>query len=134
MSDIKTIKLFRRNAFVYFLISLFLLLTGFIYEQFSHGIYSFAMIYAFTVPLICGTLLNMILERVKAYRPGGLTKQLWHCGVATLTVGLLMSGIYQIYGSANPLLNLYYIAGSLLLIAGALLYLIKDRRVGESGK
>ncbi len=122
---------FHRNSFVYLLISLFILLTGFIYELFSHGIYSMSMLYAFVPTLILGTLLNAVLERLKAYAPGNITKQIWHCGVATVTVGMLLNGIFQIYGTANKLLNLYYIIGPLLLATAAILYLTKDRNVKE---
>ncbi len=121
-------KTFHRNSFVYLIISLFVALTGFIYEHFSHDIYSYSMIYAFAVPLVLGTLLNMILERLKAYAPGSLTRQFWHTGVGTLTLGFFISGVFQIYGTASGLLNWYYIAGVILLLASTVLYFTYDRK------
>ncbi len=121
-------KPFGRNSFIYLLISIFLAITGFVYEQFSHGIYSFSMMYAFMVPLVLGTLLNAVLERMKAHAPAYITRQLWHTGVATLTLGLMVRGVFEIYGTANVLLNLYYIAGLILLLAGTCLYLLRDGR------
>jgi peptidoglycan/LPS O-acetylase OafA/YrhL len=126
MSDTK--KPFHRNSFVYLLIALLLALTGFIYEHFSHDIYSYSMMYAFSVPLVLGTLLNMILERLRAHSPGSLTRQLWHCGVATLTIGLLVSGVFQIYGSASIWINVYYPVGALLLLISGILYFTHDRK------
>ncbi len=131
MWGIEKMKIFHRNSFVYLIVSLVLALTGAIYEHYSHGVYSYSMIYAFAAPLILGTLVNMILERLKAWYPGHLTRQFWHCGVGTLTVGLLISGVFQIYGSANSLLNLYYVAGFIMVIAGAVLYFTRDRQYTE---
>ena len=128
MSDTKTKKDFSKRSFVYLIISVILALTGAVYELFSHGVYSYSMIYAFAVPLILGALLNMILERLEAHPPKSITCQIWHSGVGTLTLGLLISGVFQIYGSANGLLNVYYIAGFVLLITGAILYLSRDRK------
>ncbi len=131
MSDTKEKSYFSKTSFIYLIISLVLALTGAIYELFSHGVYSYAMIYAFAVPLIFGTLLNMIMERLKAHMPGSLTRQIWHSGTGTITLGLLISGVFQIYGSANQLLNVYYIAGLILLVTGAILYFARDRKAGE---
>ncbi len=125
MSDIE--KYFHRNSFIYLLISLFLALTGFVYEHYSHGIYSYSMMYAFAVPLTLGTLTNEILVRFKAHLPGNITKQLWHTGVATLTLGLFVSGVFEIFGTANQLLNLYYVVGPLLLALSSGCYYFKYR-------
>ncbi len=119
---------FRKISFIYLVVSGGLLATACIYELFSHGIYSFSMIFAFTVPLTLGTLLNAILERLRAHPPGCVTSQLWHSGVGTLTLGLFVSGVFQIYGTANSLLNLYYIAGVVLLAVASVLYFTVDKR------
>ena len=109
------------------LVTLFVILVGYVYETFSRGVFSFLMIYAFAVPLVLGTLLNMILERLKAYVPGFITGQLWHCGVATVTVGMILGGVFQIYGSADERLNLFFIVGALMLASAVVLYFTRDR-------
>ncbi len=131
-TDMNNIKIYRNTGFIYLIISIFLALTGFIYEHFSHGVFSYSMMYAFSAPLVLGTLLNAVLERVRMHIPGSLTRQIWHCGVATLTVGLLVSGVFEIYGAANPWINYYYIAGFVLLALSIVLYLVRDKRKSES--
>ncbi len=121
------IKIYRNTGFIYLIISIFLALTGFVYEHFSHGVFSYSMVYAFSVPLVLGTLLNAVLERIRVHMPGVLTRQIWHCGVATLTVGLLVSGVFEIYGAANSRINIYYIAGFVLLALSFILYFVKDK-------
>ncbi len=131
-TDVNNLKIYRNTGFIYLIVSIFLALTGFIYEHFSHGVFSYSMVYAFSVPLVLGTLLNAVLERVRMHMPGSLTRQIWHCGVATLTVGLLVSGVFEIYGAANPWINYYYIAGFVLLALSLSLYFVKDNRKRET--
>ena len=61
-----------KTALVYLLLSLFCVLFGAVYELFSHGVYSFSMIYAFVFPLAGGALPFLLLGfcKMKKY-PGG---------------------------------------------------------------
>ena len=47
---------FLKTSFIYLCVSLFLILFGAIYEYYSHGVYSYFMIYAFCLPLVFGAL------------------------------------------------------------------------------
>ena len=108
-SDIdKTAKKARKTAFVYFLISLFCILFSAIYELFSHGVYSFYMIFAFAFPLVGGTLPFFViaLSHAKKY-PGIVARNLYHSGIATLIVGSIVHGVLDIYGTTNHLLSFY---------------------------
>ena len=89
-----------RTAHNYIRISLFIALFGAIYELFSHEVYSYHMIYAFVIPLAGGALpfLLIAMGRAKRY-PGKISRSLYHAGIATLTVGSIMSGILTIYGT-----------------------------------
>ena len=108
-----------RTAHNYIKISLFIALFGAIYELFSHEVYSYHMIYAFVIPLAGGALpfLAIAMGRAKRY-PGKISRSLYHAGIATLTVGSIMSGVLAIYGTTNNLLGAYWIIGG-LLITGA---------------
>lgn len=110
-------------AFTYLLISLFCLLFGVIYEHFSHEVYSGYMIYAFAFPLLGGTLpfLAMSLAKVKSV-PGTLLQKIYHCGIATLTVGSIVQGMLDIYGTTNSLTIIYRIAGLLLVLCAIAFY------------
>lgn len=96
----------------------FLALFGAVYEHFSHGVYSYAMIYAFAVPLLLGTLplLIAVLCGKRSIRPFALV--LWHCGIAALAAGAVVQGVLEIYGTTNRLTAAYPAAGTGMLAAG----------------
>lgn len=114
-----------KTAFVYLLVSLFCILFGAVYELFSHEVYSFYMIYAFAFPLAGGTLpfLMIALSQTKKY-PGAVAGNLYHSGIATLTVGSILRGVLDIYGTTNCLLGFYWIVGGALTIAGIIVALV----------
>ena len=91
---------------------------GFVYEQFSHEVYSPYMMFAFLIPLI-GGLPAIILRRHPAFAPAWLPRFCWRSGVAILTVGSLMKGVLDIYGTTNRLLIVYPVAAIPLLVTAA---------------
>ena len=100
--------------------ALFCALLGAVYEIFGHEVYSYPMIYAFAIPLAGGALpfLAFAAGLVRRRFPGVVSRSLYHAGIATLTIGSIMAGILEIYGTTNVLLWAYWIAGG-LLVAGA---------------
>ncbi|MBQ8053870.1 MAG: hypothetical protein IJ198_08740 [Lachnospiraceae bacterium] len=101
--------------------SLFCALFGAVYEIFSHEVYSYSMIYAFIIPLAGGALpfLAIAAGHIKRF-PGRISRSLYHAAIATLTIGSIMKGVLEIYGTTSVLLPAYWIAGG-LLIAGAVI-------------
>ena len=93
---------------------------GGVYELFSHEVYSYWMIYAFAFPLLLGVLPMLLHLKGERQRPDARTLTVWHCGLAALTVGSVMRGVVEIYGSTNRLLYVYPYAGLLLLAAAAI--------------
>ena len=100
--------------------------AGQIYELFSHGVYSNYMIFAFMIPLAAGAVPNMIGAAVNkkgassgSYRAASALQL---AAVATLTVGSLVKGALDIYGTTNRLTAVYPVAGTILLTAALLLY------------
>ena len=95
-----------------------------VYGLFSHGVYSYFMTYAFMIPLLAGALPHLI-----AAMKGGdsdLAEKLHESRsiqlafVATLTVGSLLKGALDIYGTTNRLLIAYpVIAAAILVFAAA---------------
>lgn len=114
-----------KTAFLYLFIALFCVLFGAVYELYSHEVYSFYMIYAFVFPLIGGTLPFMILslERTKKY-PNAIARNLYHSGIATLTVGSVVRGVLEIYGTTNTMADYYWPVGILLAFFGLLIYVV----------
>ena len=116
--------------------ALFLALFGAVYELFSHGVYSYFMIYAFAFPLALGALPLYLIGILHAVYPDRLSRSVYHAGIATLTAGSLVSGVLEIYGTGNPLTAVYWVAGILLVILGAVLYVayrIRSREPDDDG-
>ena len=115
-----------KTAFVYFLITLFCLLLGAVYEYFSHGVFSYAMIYAFAFPLLLCVFPFFLMGTfgVKVY-PAPIILGYHHCAVATLTLGSLVYGALEIYGTTNSLVTYYFVVGAALLIAEVTTYIVQ---------
>lgn len=118
-----------RTASIYLLAAVLTALFGAVYEAFSHGVYSYRMIYAFAFPLIAGALPFQIWSwRPAKHTPPLLCRQMYHCGVATLTVGSIVEGILDIYGTTNALTGYYWLLGGVLLIAAVTAFSISLMR------
>lgn len=108
-----------KTAFVYLLVALFFVLFGAVYEIYSHEVYSYYMLYAFAFPLIGGTLVFNILSFLKLLKyPNAIARNLYHSGIATLTVGSVVQGVLEIYGTTNALSDYYWSVGIVLIVIG----------------
>lgn len=117
-SDIEQGKRPGKAAFIYLLAAIFTALFGGIYERFSHEVYSYWMIYAFAFPLVGGTLPYMLPG--VTWNPGSM----YHAGIATLTVGSIVKGVLEIYGTTNGLTAVYWLAGGILTAVGVARFLM----------
>ena len=104
--------------------ALFCALFGAVYEAFGHGVYSYGMLYAFAFPLALGVFPLYLIDVLHAPYPGKALRNLWHAGIAALTVGSIVTGILEIYGTTNPLTAVYWILGAVFLGAGAAGYAV----------
>ncbi len=114
-------------AFADLCVSLLCLLFGFVYEQFSHGVWAVGMVYGFIFPLVGGALPFAALALCGRRFPSSAAADCWHAGIAALTLGSLFSGVLTIYGTTNRLLAVYPAVGIPLLIIGALLGILSLR-------
>ena len=94
--------------------SVLLALFGAVYEVFSHGVYSYYMIYAFAIPLVMGVLPYAILL-LKDKNPDNRFLKLWNTAIATLSVGSIFAGVLAIYGTTNSLIIVYPVVGAILV-------------------
>ena len=133
-SDIDmTRKKYAKKSVVYMFISLFCILFGAVYELYSHEGYSYHMIYAFVFPLVGGTLLFSILGLIKIrICSGTFARNFYHSGVGTLTVGSIVQGILDIYGTTNMLTFWYWRIGLLFIILSIVLTLLARRGIMKS--
>lgn len=113
-----------KTAFIYLLTAMLCALFGAVYELFSHEVYSFYMIYAFVFPLAGGVFpfLLLCVLRIPRY-PNIISGQLWHSGIAAFTVGCIIRGILDIYGTTNSLSQWYWYIGIFLTAAGLISFL-----------
>lgn len=105
-------------------VTIFCALFGAVYEIFSHGVYSFGMIYAFAFPLLLGVVPFTIMAMLRRRAPESILTGVYHAGVACLTVGSIMSGVLEIYGTTNRLLFIYYLAGAAMVLLSAAAHLV----------
>ena len=137
MSTLVTNRTHLKTAFAYLLISIFVAFFGGIYEVFSHGVYSNFMLYAFAFPLVGGCLPFFLLgmwsyigseqHPLHFKAPNTLTRNLHHSGIATLTIGSVIRGVLDIYGTTNFLTNFYWVVGIGLVVAGIVSYFYVKR-------
>ena len=134
-SDLKTAAAeYLKRARTYLILTIACCLIGAVYEHFSFGVYSYFMLYAFAVPMVCGVLPALFLASSR--QPSEIPRwsiKLWDAGIAVWTVGAFFRGILEIYGTASALTKWYWIAGSILLLSAAVLY-VTQRVQGHSKK
>ena len=105
--------------------AIFVALFGAIYEMFSHEVYSYYMIYAFGIPLVLGVLCQVLTPVVFGKFQGSIEAILWNLSIVTFTVGSLLKGIVDIYGSSNHKLIIYPVAGCILALLSVIIFLAK---------
>jgi len=96
------------------------------------------MIWMFTVPLALGALpFGAIALIKKAKMPGRLAFNIYNAGVATLTAGMLLSGIFEIFGTSVYTVYAYFAAGGAAVAAALIMYIVsffkKEKPGGASG-
>ena len=128
-SDIEKIgrdKMFKRLR-IYVFITLFFMVFGAVYEHFSHGIYSYRMIYAFAVPFVMWILPAVFLYEKLPVRISLLSLAVYDAAVITFTIGMIFGGVFYIFGSSNRYEIVYPIAGGILLIASFIIQKLSSR-------
>lgn len=121
---------------LYLGISLFIGVFGFVYEIFSHGVYSAGMMFAFLLPLLLVAVpyggLNMLLRaEALPLRLSEFAGTIYRSAVLTATVGMLFHGVLSIYGTTNKLVYLYPIT-ALVLFFVALIVITGKQHKSES--
>ena len=106
----------------YLIASVLLAAAGAVYESFSHGVYSNHMIYAFMYPLLMGCLPYLADNRGIIKKAGPLGEHLLLASIVTLSIGSVIKGVLEIYGTSSLLTAAYPVAGILLLIGAAGVY------------
>ena len=99
-----------KTALGYLVITILCAAFGAVYELYSYEVYSFYMLYAFAVPLLGGAL-PYLIRSIRGTYPAIVTRMTGHAAVATLTVGCIVAGALEIYGTSNALVRWYWYVG-----------------------
>ena len=117
-----------RIARNYLIVAVICAAIGLIYEIFSHSVFSVFMVFAFVIPLFLGALPNLVIGLSGQKTPGVAAENLYACGIATLTIGSMLRGALDIFGTTNSLLKYYWIVGAAFVVTGAIVYFAQKRR------
>ncbi len=122
-------------------VSIFVGVFAAIYEHYGHGVMSNAMIFAFLYPLLLGFLPTIVLACLRSVQKmeyaGGIRAgvNLLYSGIASLTVGSIVTGVVEIYGTTYYLLVVYSYVGVILTVLGTLVTIIAlARETGRAAK
>jgi len=110
----------KKNNIIYLVISIFCGIFSFVYEQFSHEVYSPYMMYPGVVTLLAGIGITSLIRK-------GHTKwsmRFYNSSVACFVVGMYIKGILDIYGTTNEYVQIYFLS-SLILLGLTMIVMIK---------
>ena len=118
----------KKNAEVTFIrylaVTAFCMVFGLVYEHFSHGVYSSAMMLMFLYPLAGGVIpFGIIALTGHPFYPSALDRNIYDCGIATLTAGSCFRGALDIYGTTSRFSSVYTFAGIILTAIGIVIYI-----------
>ena len=91
-------------------VSAFCALFSVIYNHYGHGIHSFFMSFLFLWPFL-GAAWYLLLPLAVSLHPSRLSKNMMNAGLATITAGSLLRGIFEIAGTSSPYENEFFFLG-----------------------
>ena len=108
-----------------------------VYGDFGHGVHSAVMTWMFLYPLLGGVLLFLLMDRLlpdtttrfSGYR---LFYNSYNSGIAVLTTGSFLKGIFDIAGTNSSYIALFYAVGWLFIVLGLtvlLALILKGRKI-----
>ena len=87
------------------------------------------MLLAFLIPLLLGVVTKIIFSKKKKKILKKSTNSIFNNGIITLTIGSILKGILDIYGTTNKLLIIYLILGVLLIIIAIFSYFFSNKKL-----
>ena len=99
---------------------------SFVYEMFSHQVYSIYMIGLAAFPILFGIVPVLFRKAFSMHEPGQVSRMLNFWAVMTLTAGSCLTGVFDIYGTTSDYTKLYWIAGAFLAGLSVIRYEIES--------
>ena len=125
-------KRFKKTVISYTLITIFFFAFSRIYEAFSFGETSVHMHYLFTVPLVGGIILAILLKVLPYF--SRISLNLWNSAVAIITAGTLFRGIVNLSGRSTTLDAPYWYVGISFAILAILSIIIHPLLTNKSSR
>ena len=126
-----------KTALIFSAVSVFCAFVNFVYAQFSHGVRSDYMTFMFAYPLIGGSLVYLLIDLLPSRIPGRFAFNVYNSGIAALTVGSMLRGIFEIARTSSPYTSSFIVIGIVMMLAGAAAYgaahFFRSRNVNVSG-
>ena len=120
---------FGRTAGVYCGVTVFCGIFYLVYNRFSHGVHSPYMTWLFVWPLVLGVVPGVYWKwRSNIPRPGWIPLNLYHSGVAAVTVSSMLRGIFEIAGTSSVYQERLMQAGIAMLCGAMVLYQMEKMR------
>ena len=117
-------------------LTVFASVFSFVYELMSHHVYSPFMVGLCLIPL-AGGFLSVLVHRIRRIPLPDVRTQTLHCwSILTFTIGSMLTGVFDIYGTTSAFTKYYWILGMILLmgqISGVLFVLLFEAVSGASG-
>jgi hypothetical protein len=105
--------------------SLFCVFFNVTYGKFSHGVHSGYMTFMFAYPLFGGAAVYLLIWALpEIWIPGRFVINVYNSGIAALTVGSMLRGIFDIAGTSSPYQPAFMIVGIAMVFSGLLLYMV----------
>jgi hypothetical protein len=116
-------------------VSLFCVVFSSVYGMYSHGVHSNYMTLMFTYPFFGGTLPCLLIAFIsKAKMPERFVVNIYNSGIAALTVGSMLKGIFDIAGTSSPYQPFFVIVGAGLATVAIACYLVAQFKNQPSQK
>lgn len=125
-------KRFKKTVISYTLITIFFFAFSRIYEAFSFGETSVYMHYLFTVPLVGGIILAILLKVLPYF--SRISLNLWNSAVVIITAGTLFRGIVNLSGRSTTLDVPYWYVGISFAILAILSIFIHPLLTNKSSR
>ncbi len=117
-----------KTALVYLALSLIAIVINDVYGLFGHGVHSASMTWMFLYPLLGGAVLYLLIfllvpdiARFVAYR---MFYNIYNSGIATLSLGSFLKGIFDIAGTSSVYIAVFYAIGELFVALGLVMLLV----------
>ncbi len=120
----------KKHLFIYLGVTVFCGLFSFVYEHFSHQVYSNYMVYLFAIPLVLGVLPQLAaVQWPKLDTGGSWQKIIQSFAVATLSVGSALQGVVEIYGTTSSYILYFFIVGFCQLVLSVVMWVVSFFRL-----